>query len=169
MRTPSGNYYRTIVSPRKKRRRLYLLANRVSASLYEDRPEAPFTFIERMKNPKGHALERQLDSDRPGMMRSSAGSGTIHHGMDKTFHHHEQAASHFAKVIAKKLLDRKRGLKFTELVIAAEPHFLGLIRKELAPELKPLISYEVNREYREGNDQEMRNAILKAIEKQNQP
>jgi protein required for attachment to host cells len=135
----------------------------VSAILYEDLPDAPFSFVERMKNPKGHALERQLDSDRPGMMRSSAGAGTIHHGMDKTFRHHELAAAHFAKVIAQKLLDRKRALKFTELIIAAEPHFLGLIRQEIAPELKQLISHEVNREYLEGDDQEMRKAILRAI------
>jgi protein required for attachment to host cells len=167
MRTASGNYYRTIVKPRKLKRRWYLLANRVSATLYEDLPDAPFTFVERMKNSKGHALERQLDSDRPGMMRSSAGSGTIHHGMDKTFRHHELAAVHFAKAIAKKLLARKRAMKFSELVIAAEPHFLGLIRQELAPELRSLISHEVNREYLEGGDQDMRNAILRAIAKKN--
>jgi len=163
MRTVSGNYVRNPVSPKKTKIRWYLLANRVSAVLYEDLPEAPFSFVERMKNPKGHALEGQLDSDRPGMMRSSAGGGTIHHGMDKTFQHHERAAQKFAKAIAHKLLEKKRKQKFTELVIAAEPHFLGLIRQELAPELKPLILHELNREYLEGSDQKMRRAILAAI------
>jgi protein required for attachment to host cells len=167
MRTVSGNYVRNPVQPKKSKIRWYLLANRVGAVIYEDQPDAPFSFVERMKNPKGHALEGQLDSDRPGMMRSSGGGGTIHHGMDKTFHHHEQAAAHFAKAIAKKLLEKKREQKFTELIIAAEPHFLGLIRQELAPELKSLILYEVNREYLEGSDQEMCRAILKAIVKKN--
>ncbi|NDF15247.1 hypothetical protein EB061_07995 [bacterium] len=97
------------------------------------------------------------------MMRSSGGGGTIHHGMDKTFQHHERAARKFAKAIALKLLEKKRKQKFTELVIAAEPHFLGLIRQELDPELRPLILHEVNREYLEGSDQEMRRAILTAI------
>jgi protein required for attachment to host cells len=163
MRTVSGNYERITVRPKKAKHRWYVLANRVGAVIYEDLPDAPFHFVERMTNPKGHALEGQLDSDRPGMMRSSAGNGTIHHGMDKTFRHHERAAAFFAKAIARKLLAKKRTGKFTEIVIAAEPHFLGLIRQELAPELKPLIAHEINREYLEGSDQEMRKAILRAI------
>ncbi len=165
MRTQSGNYFRNQIHLKKTHHRWYVLANRTAAVFYEDLPDQPFLFVDRMKNPKGHLTEGQLDSDRPGSNVSSAGAGTIHHGTDRRFHHHEQVAATFARNIAMKLQTLKSEKKFDELIIVAEPHFLGLLRNELSQEVRSLVSFEVNREYIEGSDLEMRDAILKSISK----
>jgi protein required for attachment to host cells len=165
MRTQSGNYFRQPTHSKKHVKKWYLLANRISAVIYEDIPHETFKFVERMKNPSGHLTEGQMDSDRPGTGYSSAGGGTIHHGLDRTFHHHEQNAKRFARAIAKHLLHSKRSNQYQELILAAEPHFLGLLRLELASEVQSLVTFEVPREYLEGSDAEMQAAIRKAIEK----
>ncbi len=163
MRTQSGNFFRN-QHQHTKVSRWYVFANRTEAVFYRDLPEHRFLFINRIKNPKGHLLEGEMDSDRPGTGMSSAGGGTIRHGLDRTFMHHEQNAERFAGVIARALTSAERALAFNELVIIAEPHFLGLLRAALPEEVKQYIKHEVNRELVQGSDEELRSAAIRAIE-----
>jgi protein required for attachment to host cells len=163
MRTGSGNYFRTHLTPKKRHRRWYLLANRTDAVLYEDLPQAPFSFVERFENKKGRLTEGQLDSDRPGTMNSSSSAGTIRHGMDSTFNKHETAAKLFAKRLADHLLREHRNQRYDELVISAEPHFLGYLRAAMAKEVRASVCFESHREYLEGSDQELRDEILRSM------
>jgi protein required for attachment to host cells len=165
MRTGSGNYFRTHPNPKKPRHRWYLLANRTDAVIYEDQPGAPFAFVERFHNKKGHLLEGQLDSDRPGTMNSSTGAGTIRHAMDSHFGKHETAARRFARLLAEHLLREHRNHRYQELVISAEPHFLGYLRAELEAEVRSAVCFESHREYLEGSDQEIREEILQAMKR----
>jgi len=163
MRTQSGNYFRNQIHSKPAPILWYVLANRTHAVFYEETRNQEFKFRHRMKNPKGHLTEGQLDSDRPGSGISSAAGGTIRHGLDRTFHHHEQNALRFAHAISSRLLEEKRQDSFQGLVLVAEPHFLGLLRKALPSELKPLIQQEVDREYIEGSDAELHSAIQDAL------
>jgi protein required for attachment to host cells len=165
MRTQSGNYFRNQVHSKAPPRTWYVLANRTDAVFYEDFGDQKFRFKERMKNKKGHLTEGQLDSDRPGSGVSSAASGSIRHSLDRTFHHHEQVASRFATGIARFLSRKQRAGLFDSLILVAEPHFLGLMRMALPPELKLLIRHEIPREYLEGSDEDLKLSIQTALQK----
>ena len=165
MRTQSGNFFRNQIHSKPASRTWYVLANRCDAGIYEDFKDQKFKFKERMKNSRGHLTEGQLDSDRPGSGFSSAGAGTIRHGLDRTFQHHERDATRFARAIANHLTRRKREDAFQGLVLVAEPHFLGLLRQALPRELHGLIRHEIPREYLEGSDAEVKTAIERAIQK----
>ena len=52
---------------------------------------------------------------------------------------------------------------FGELVLVAEPHFLGLLRDALGPETRRLVKHEVGREYTQGSGDDIRAQVLKAI------
>lgn len=69
------------------------------------------------------------------------------HFVDRRFHKHEEAASRFAKLIAEKLEAELNKERFTELVIASDPHFLGILRKKHSTKLTKHIKLEINRDY----------------------
>ncbi len=144
--------------------RWYVLGNQSEAAIYRSTREAKFKFVDRLINPDGRKHERDLDSDGPGTVYSNASNATIHHSLDRSFHHHEFAAKQFAKTVARYLDQATKDEMFTELVLVCEPKFLGLLRSDLSDRVKKLISHEVNREYSYGSDQEMHSLILKAME-----
>ncbi len=144
---------------------LYVVANRSEAVFYADGSDRKFHFVERLTNKKGHRHESELVSDRPGRGVSSAGGG-IHHGLEPGTSHHELAARRFAKRVAA-ALERGRSQKlFRELVLVAEPHFLGLLRRSLTSKTREAVTHEVGHEYyAQGSGEEVRARILKAIQK----
>ena len=163
MRTQSGDFFRSHTPSTARKTRWYLVANRAGAVIYSETQNRPFHFVERIENPKGRKTEGELDSDRPGTGFSSAGSGTIRHSLDKTFHHHEAQSTLFANRLGEHLLREWREQHFDELVIAAEPRFLGMLRAGLSQELKSRVRHEIPHEFVEGSDQEIRDAIQMAI------
>jgi protein required for attachment to host cells len=163
MRTGAGDYFRSR-QVRERRVRWFVFANRTEAVFYRDLPEGRFQFVDRLKNPKGNRIEGDFDSDRPGTGVSSAGDGSIRHALDRTFHHLERNREAFARAIAGKLEERLRGGAFTELVLVAEPRFLGLLRAALPESLRERIIHEVHREYLEGSDEQLREATVRAMD-----
>lgn len=164
MRNISGDYIgkRKItkrIDP-KIRKKWIVVANRVEAVIYSD-ARVKLVFIKRLSNPKGKLAEGMLDSDKPGRGFSSAGNGTIHHSLDRTFTHHEQAAKTFARQISNFLETSKREKLFSELVLVAEPHFLGLLRSEFSEPLCALVNEEMNRELLRGSDDDFLRWIAK--------
>ena len=165
MRTQTGNFKSDNASRIASiPTRWYVVANRVDAVFYQDSKDSKFKFVHRMKNEEGNLTEGELDSARPGTGFSSAGSGTIRHGLDRTFNHHELVAVDFAGKIANELAKHAKAQAYAELVITAEPHFLGLLRAALPASVRGLIKAEVNREYAQGSDSELYEHILRAIE-----
>ena len=147
----------------KARTKWYVFANRSEAVIYKDSHDHKFQFIERMLNPEGNLAEQDLDSDRPGRGFSSA-DGVFHHALDRRYKRHETLAKRFALAIGRTLEVAQREGRFSELVVAAEPHFLGLLRELLPAAVRHVITSEVPREYSQGSDQELRTQILRAIE-----
>ena len=144
-------------------KRWYVLANRTGAVIYTDKPQSKFSFVERLSNPKGQYTESQLDSDRPGKSFSSAARGAFQHPLDRRSKSHEHVAISFAKKITNTLAEAKQSGRFTELVLVAEPHFLGLLRKALPVSLKRVVKHEIAHEYAEGSDAELHDHVLQAM------
>jgi protein required for attachment to host cells len=92
-----------------------------------------------LSNPEGDLPERELFSDRGGRMHGSPSSSA--HGSDD---HRAQHRVEYERRFARRLLDearrfgREQGLN--QLVLAAEPTLLGLLRPELEKQPLPGIS-----------------------------
>lgn len=145
---------------RKSRR--YIVANRTYAVIYREGRLGKFVFVERLSNENGKTMEIDLVSDRPGRAISSGGAGKIHHGLEKKTTHHEEDAKRFAARIARFLKQSHAEDRYDELVLVAEPHFLGLLRAALPPSIEKLVKLQIPREYAQGSDQDLRRLIMRA-------
>ena len=104
----------------------YVIASRVSAVIYTNGSDHKFHFLDRLSNPQGCLREIDLDSDKPGRGFSSPGVA-FHHSLDRRSKSHEQVAKRFARKIGRILERAQRENRFDNLVLVAEPHFLGLL------------------------------------------
>ena len=136
--------------------RHYLVANRSTAVVYQegDSPE-DLLFVYRLKNPTGRMQEIELVSDRPGRTISGASGGTMRNGMTSENSQHEESAKDFAREISKRLIESSAAGEFKELVLVAEPHFLGLLRAALPKSIQTMVHSEIAKEYAEGSDKEI--------------
>ena len=106
-----------------------LVADSGLAKLYA--ADAGFKSLELLytqANPDGRKMRSELDSDRPGVQRSSSG-GTHGLGGDQNSQRHE--SEKFAKYLCKGLSQDKQENKFESLALVAPPHFLGELRSNL--------------------------------------
>ena len=87
--------------------------------------------------------EQQVTSDLPG---SNAGEGGSRHSFDAKTGIKEHEAVNFAKEINERLESARNDGEFSQLVIAAAPEFLGVLRQNLSENTKKLVSQEVNRD-----------------------
>ena len=53
--------------------------------------------------------------------------------------------------------------RYGKLVLVAEPHFLGLLRAALTPDVKLKVEHEFNREMRQGADARILDSIHKKM------
>ena len=65
----------------------------------------------------------------------------------------------FASDICAMLLQAKQEGRFDRLALVAEPQFLGALRNQLDPQLKSLVSYEIDKDYAHSNGQQLRDQI----------
>ncbi len=65
----------------------------------------------------------------------------------------------FAKDVCGYLLKARQEGRFDKLALVAAPTFLGALRNELDPQLKPLVTYEINKDYVHSNGQQLRELI----------
>lgn len=143
----------------------FVVANRTEAVIFKETQKKDLSFVYRFSNPKGKRREAELDSDRPGKTASSA-SRTLRHALDTHNNKHEVQAQKFSKTISKALTKAAKEKKFDELVLVAEPHFLGLLRNEIPKELKPYIKHEIHHEYNGDSEPELKKHIFQALENQ---
>jgi protein required for attachment to host cells len=87
--------------------------------------------LRELENPDGRLKDGQLESDRSGDSftgtRSQAGRRAMHHEHGA----HEHLIERFAREIARELSHARAEGLFGQLILVAEPHFLGLLRDAL--------------------------------------
>jgi protein required for attachment to host cells len=129
--------------------RWYVVATRTEAAFYADGQDRRFHFKERLTNEQGRLTERQMTSDRsgPGL--------TTHKG--------ERVSQDFALRIAAQLEAARVGRQFSDLVLVAEPRFLGVLKKALSAPLLGAVSHEVPAEYINRSEAELRRDIFKRM------
>jgi len=139
----------------------FVLAHRIGAVIYADKKNHPFYFVDRLEFQKAKKVSEQV-SDRSGRVVSSANTSIRH-----AYEPHENKTHHLSKVFTKEIaeyLEEARAEKlFDQLVLVAEPHFMGALKKALKPDIRDLIKHEIKHDYQWGSDAEIKKLIIHSI------
>lgn len=117
--------------------------------------------IEDFVNPQGRLHDREITEDLPGKNRSAAGGAG--HAYQQSTDPKKHAAQYFAHSVAHYLESALEVDKFEQLLIIAEPSFLGLLREELPVQVKKLVCFELNKNLTEQEASEIRKHIPKYL------
>ena len=109
-------------------------------------------------------MQSELVADRPGTSFSSAQGSGIRHGFEPRTLYHEQVAVQFARKIAHILDLAVLKNDLSDLVVVAEPHFLGLLNQEFSKRVKSVLKSEVPREWSQGSDKELKEYLREKLE-----
>lgn len=124
---------------------------------FADGPTSPIQPLEQLVSPEARLHGRDLASDRPGRSFDSAGAGR--HGTDAATSPKEHEANRFAKTIADHLEQGRIGNSYTRLILVAEPHFLGLLRKAISAETRRLITQELDKDLSRFDQKDIRSHL----------
>ncbi len=149
----------------KAKRLWFVMFNRTEATTLKATAQGKFSRVERFENPQGNWANSDLESDRAGRGSSSAsggGRGTIHHLLDRKVSKTDVIARRFARKVALFLLTAKGKDRFEELVLVAEPHLLGVLKKNLPATLRKSVIRDLPREYPQGKDHKIQVVLRKS-------
>ncbi|MCX7088571.1 MAG: host attachment protein [Methylococcales bacterium] len=105
--------------------------------------ESPASALEEMEglvHPEGRLHDRDMTEDLPGRIKSP---GAIGHAFEQETDPKRHEEEHFAKQVAHYLLDAHNAHKFEQLLIIADPTFLGLLRHQLPEHVKKQVCFEL--------------------------
>jgi protein required for attachment to host cells len=137
----------------------------------ESDPKQPYIEVEDMVSANARLRDIDINTDRLGPTSAgqsihNTGGATPNKQYQPAQTPEQHEAEKFAKDIAKYLLEAHRDGRFQQLVISASPHFLGSLRAHLDPQIKPLIKFEVNKDYTNSSAQELREQLRAQLHKQ---
>jgi protein required for attachment to host cells len=99
-----------------------------------------------MHNPRGRASDRELLSDAPGRVCKPGGACTLS-AMDPRTSAHEVEAERFARRLAAALQGALDRGEYDSLAVFAPPHFLGVLRSSIGPQVRKRLSSAVAKDF----------------------
>ncbi len=102
---------------------------------------SPLTEIEALTHSEGRLHDREMTSDLPGKIK---GEGGVGHAFEQPTDPKKHETEHFAHLVANHLEVAHNEHKFAQLLLVAEPSFLGLLRNQLSEQIKKLICFELD-------------------------
>ncbi|HEX5655809.1 MAG TPA: host attachment protein [Polyangiales bacterium] len=119
-----------------------VVAHRAGARIFETHGRGSgLDYVQELRNEAGRLKDSELDSDRQG-----AAGHSSHHGQDSLSREqspHERAAADFARELSR-LLERGRNEHaYDDVVLVAEPGFLGMLREALDAPTASLVRAEI--------------------------
>jgi protein required for attachment to host cells len=122
-----------------------LVADNVHARIFTtDTPSSALQEIEDLTHTEGRLHDREITTDLPGRIKNTDGSG---HAFEQPTDPKKHEADSFAHRIAKHLEAALNANKFEQLLIIAEPSFLGLLRNCLPELVKHHICFELDKNF----------------------
>jgi protein required for attachment to host cells len=130
----------------------------------ESDPSKPLQEIDAMVNTAARMRTLGKISDKmspraAGASAHSTGGATPTNQYEPRQTPEEREAESFAKAISDYLLRAYAAGQFQKLDLFAAPKFLGMLRMLLDPQLKPLVSLEVNKDYTHLSAHQLREQI----------
>jgi protein required for attachment to host cells len=137
---------------------LVLVSDACRARLFLDRgPRNNLEELQSFACPGGREHVRDRVSDRSGL--KPAGGQGVRAGASQEVDPKEAEARAFARFLADTLKKKHNEQAFKELVLAAPPHFLGLLRSALDETLSKCVSTSFDKDYTTLDAQELSKRI----------
>ncbi|MBK8816673.1 MAG: host attachment protein [Methylococcaceae bacterium] len=105
-------------------------------------PSSGLVEIVDIAHTEGRLHDREMTTDLPGKIKSSDGGG---HAFEQPTDPKKHEADNFARLVAQHLETAHNANKFEQLLIIADPSFLGLLRNRLPEQLKKLVCFELDK------------------------
>ena len=144
-----------------------VVADRGEARFYDYESGNSLTVVGRITDPKSRLHNRDFNSDRPGRVfdhaaKSGARRGAVaHHDTGSESTPLKLEAKKFAESICREIEDADQSKSFEQLVIMAEPSFLGLIREAMPEHLINKVVLQVHKDLVHSDDK----TIMRHIDK----
>ncbi len=120
-----------------------LVADNVHARIFTAAtPSSELTEIEGLVHPAGRFHDREMTTDLPGKIKSADGGG---HAFEQPTDPKKHEAYTFSQQVAQHLEAAHNAHEFTQLLIVAEPSFLGLLRNQLPDQVKKAVCFELDK------------------------
>ncbi len=108
--------------------------------------DKPWKLAHELDRPEARAKTSDLVTDGVGRVQQS-GNTSLKPGMESPTDPKEVEAMRFAQEIAELLSKGRTRGDFGELVVAAAPHFLGLLRKKISDPVARLVQRSIDKDY----------------------
>jgi len=140
-----------------------LVCDSAHARLYETRPREPaWKLVQSLRHPESQAKGSDLVTDGSGS-RSSQGASVHHNALAPASSPKEVEKGHFAHTLSKILDQAMRSRRFSHWVLVAPPHFMGLLKKELTPELEKHLMHAVDKDLTNLGTDELSARLLEQV------
>jgi protein required for attachment to host cells len=120
-----------------------VVANNSMARFFTAESESsPITEVEALSHVEGRLHDREITSDFPGKIK---GEGAVGHAFEQPTDPKKHEEDQFAHLVARHLEAAHNEHKFNQLLLVAEPSFLGLLRSHLSAQIKKLVCFELDK------------------------
>lgn len=121
-----------------------LIAGRSRARILEVGPDKQLTSVHDIDHPEGRLQGREIDADKHGRSFDRMGQGR--HAMSTEVSATEHVADRFAKELTDLLHEARTTHQYDQVVLVAEPGFLGRLRAFLDDETGKTVSGAVTKD-----------------------
>ena len=135
-------------------KRWVLVAHRSGARLFENRgPGKGLELLQTLEHPAGKLKNREIDSDKHGRSFDRRGGGRHAYTTEQepTTHIAEQ----FAKQLASLLDEGRTQQRYAQLILVAEPRFLGILRSALPAPTAAMVSATLDKDLGSADPREL--------------
>ena len=122
-----------------------------------DAASSPLNEIETLAHPEGRLHARDITSDLPG--KNSGGDGSGGHAYQSKVGPKKQEVKVFAKRVADHLDSARTANKLSNLMVVAEPGFLGELRTNLSSQTSEKIVFELAKNLTHHSVDDIRNHL----------
>lgn len=122
-----------------------MVADISGAKIFSVRKNGSLTILKKFEDIENRKHIADTTSDLPGRTFNRLSDGK-RHAMEAKHTPKEHGASTFAKSICKELDSYRESGEFNNLVVAAAPSFLGILRKNMSPGTSSLVSSEIDKD-----------------------
>lgn len=119
-----------------------VIANSAEAHIYECKA-GEHTLIKTLSHPASLLKSSELATGQAGKYQTSHAA---HGQFESPSNPHEQEHQHFAKEIADYLEQGRNQHLYQNVILCAEPHFYGLLKKSCNPQVNALVSKSVQKD-----------------------
>ncbi len=131
---------------------LVMIANAAAARVFDYQVNEAFTLVKEFDHPESRQKGSDLVSDRPG---HNEGKGGGQGAFVPANNPKQVEAERFARELAEWLDSERKQNSYTQLMLVADPRFLGLLNKSLNNQTAQLIFDTLDKDYSQINQRDL--------------